>query len=111
MLQIKDHIIFKLLTIVLVITLITPTLVKFGHIFEDHTHEVCTHKSQTHLHTLDIHCEFYKFKTNNLLAISHFSYDILDTNTKSKEITSWLYNFKYNHQQLPFSLRGPPYSM
>ena len=109
--QIKNHIIFKWFTFILVLTLITPTLVKFGHVFEDHIHEVCTNNQQTHLHTLDIDCEFYKFKTSNSLTLPHFNFDVLNTNSESKTITGWLYNYKYNHKQLPFSLRGPPYLM
>ena len=105
--EIKGHIIFKTLTIVLVISLITPTLVKFTHVFENHEHEVCISKEQTHLHTLDLDCEFYKFKVNNTFTFKIASLSLLPIVNNHKVFSSQ-YQFISEYQRLSFALRGPP---
>ena len=107
MFQIKEHILFKILTIILVIALITPTLAKLGHIFESHTHEVCTIGQQSHLHTLDIDCEFYKFKTSKNFTFTVISYNLLLIKNNHIHFHSQ-YEFITEYQHLPFALRGPP---
>ncbi len=103
-----QHIIFKCLTISIVLTLLAPSVVKLGHAFEDHKHEVCVDSSTTHLHTLDLECEFYKFNISNSLLIPDFQYKIPIIDFYSSIENFGLYNFKYNHQHLYFSLRAPP---
>lgn len=105
--DIKEHIIFKTLTIVLVISLITPTLVKFAHIFESHKHEVCLGKQQAHLHTLDLDCEFYKFKINNNFTFKTHTYNLLHVGNNNIRFNSQ-YEFIADNQRLGFALRGPP---
>jgi len=39
--QIQEHILFKCITILLIVTLLTPSMVKVGHVFENHKHDVC----------------------------------------------------------------------
>ena len=104
---IKEHIIFKTLTIVLVISLITPTLVKITHVFEDHKHEVCLGEQLAHLHTLDLECEFYKFKINNTFTFKVLHYNLLSIINNHKTFNSQ-YQFISEYQRLSFALRGPP---
>jgi hypothetical protein len=104
---IKEHIIFKTLTIVLVIALITPTLVKIAHVFENHKHEVCKSKQQAHLHTLDLDCEFYKFKVNNTFTFKAVNYNLYSVVDYHKIVSSQ-YQFISDYQRLSFALRGPP---
>ncbi|MDX1277161.1 hypothetical protein [Oceanihabitans sediminis] len=104
----KSHIIFKVLTVILVITILTPSLVKFGHVFENHQHDFCVDNlEQTHLHSLDIDCEFYKFKINNPFTINTIAYDLVSIENNHKVYTSQ-YQFISDFQRLPFALRGPP---
>ena len=105
--NIKEHIIFKTLTIVLVISLITPTLVKFAHVFENHKHEVCLSKQQAHLHTLDLECEFHKFKVNNTFTFKAVNYNLFSIENNHKTYSSQ-YQFISEYQCLSFALRGPP---
>ncbi len=105
--NIKEHIIFKTLTIVLVISLITPTLVKFAHVFENHKHEVCLSKQQAHLHTLDLECEFYKFKVNNTFTFKVVNFNLLSI-VNNHKVYSSQYQFISEYQRLSFALRGPP---
>ena len=109
--RIQEHIIFKLLTITLIVTLLTPSIVKIAHVFENHKHDVCTDNlNQTHLHTLDIDCEFYKFKLNTKYHPVLNDYRIV-TEANYSKINNTLYTFLNNYQQLSFSLRGPPHLM
>ena len=103
------NILFKSFTILVVLVLVAPSLVKMGHAFEDHKHEVCIDKSSFHFHTLDLECEFYKFNISNPLLLSKFQYEIPYIDFNSSTETIGLYNFDYNHQQLYFSLRAPPH--
>lgn len=105
--NIKQHIIFKGFAILLVFAVLLPAAVKMGHIFEDHPHEVCTNKSTTHLHTLDLECEFYKFKLANQFFQTPENFYVLDFEENHKISTSQ-YVFLSPFQELHFSLRGPP---
>lgn len=104
---IKQHIAFRTATLLLVFTLILPSAVKFSHIFEHHEHEICHNEYEAHLHTLDVDCEFYKFKlTTQFYTL--FEYVELPNEVSNFKINTTLYNFLNNHRQLSFSLRGPP---
>ena len=107
--HIKQHIIFKIITLLLVVSLLIPTVVKFTHIFSHHEHEVCLGEKTTHLHELDLDCSFYKFKLNNNVTFSFFNVDLISPQEEQFEILS-LYSFLSKYQRLHFSLRGPPLS-
>lgn len=107
MIAIKKHIVFKILTFVLVASLLTPSVVKFTHIFAHHKHEVCLGEKTTHLHKFDRDCEFHKFKLNNNFTPSFFYVDIFNQQKEHLKIVS-LYYFLSQYQRLQFSLRGPP---
>lgn len=103
----RQHILFKGLTLILVLAFLLPSAVKFLHIFEHHQHEVCYGESDAHFHTLDVDCEFYKFKINtpftlpeNLTALTVYP-EINIFNTKE-------YCFLSEYQRLHFTRRGPP---
>ncbi|MCL8005963.1 hypothetical protein [Gelidibacter japonicus] len=103
----REHILFKSLTLILVLTFLLPSAVKFMHIFETHKHEVCYGESDAHFHTLDVDCEFYKFKLNipftipeNLATLIVYP-EVPIFNTKE-------YDFLSEFQRLHFTRRGPP---
>jgi len=104
---IKTHITGKFTAIILAMMMLLPTTVKIFHAFENYKHEVCTSKGTKHIHQIDHDCLFYKFHLNNPLIFSTFSFDLLNSD-KAISIIDGLYDFKYNHQQLSFSLRAPP---
>mgnify|MGYP001026550644 CR=1 FL=1 len=105
--NIKQHIAFRLFTLLLVASLFAPTASKFVHIFEHHQHILCINDHSTHIHKVDLDCEFYKFQLN-----THFL--LPDENNSAFHISHYYqiptvtYNFLNNHRQLSFSLRGPP---
>ncbi|MFV9551529.1 hypothetical protein [Algibacter sp. PT7-4] len=104
---IKEHIIFKALAILLGLTLWVPAGVKLAHVFEHHKHEVCIGEDSTHIHKVDLDCEFQKFNTAHQLYVTLYFSTLFQTSTQNRE-----YNLTYkllnNHTPLSFSLRGPP---
>ncbi|GAA3625938.1 hypothetical protein GCM10022397_09570 [Flavivirga jejuensis] len=107
--QIKQHIIFKIATLLLVATFLVPTVVKFHHIFShhDHEYEVCLGEKSTHLHEIDLDCEFYKFQLNKNFVYTSFNADLFQIPLYHKT-SSLTYNYLYNHRRLSLTLRGPP---
>lgn len=106
--RLKEHICFKILTVLLVSILIVPSVVKLNHIYAHQKHEICKGSTTTHIHKVDLDCDFHKFQINN-----HYFFS---TNLKKynpqishNKISFLTYNFFYNHRQLSFSLRGPPF--
>lgn len=110
MLQIKEHIISKVVVVLLTIVLVTPLFVKLNHLFEDHKHEVCKTPYTNHFHKLEIDCQFYDFKLNTEFNYSFASIEIPVLKKATESIKSQ-YFFLSDYQQLQFSLRGPPLSV
>jgi len=108
--QIKEHIVSKILVVVLAIVLIIPFFVKLNHVFEDHKHEVCKTPFTNHFHEYEIDCDFYNFILNTNFFQSSASIIILEVDELHKPIPSQYY-FISDYQQLHFSLRGPPLSV
>ena len=103
----RQHIAFRVLTLIIVVTLLLPSAVKLMHIFEKHQHEVCYGEANSHFHTLDIDCEFYKFKLNIPFTIPE-NVDVLITYAEILTVPTKDYSFLSEYQRLHFSLRGPP---
>ena len=103
----KEHIVFKVLTFLLVFTLLIPSAVKLAHVFEHHEHEVCVGNETTHIHKVDLDCEFQKFQLNNSFTLNDITFEIFKHSENSKAVLS-NYNFLSKYQRLHFSLRGPP---
>ena len=92
---------------ILVIALMTPTVVKFCHIFEDHIHFSCDAPYKSHYHEADVECELHKFnKTNQFHLANTLDFEI--TTFKTKVTTDSYYSHLISHRQLSFSLRAPP---
>ncbi len=105
--HIKEHIVFKALTLSLVLTLLVPSALKFIHIFEHHEHDVCLGEKTTHLHKIDLECEFHKFQLNKNFTFNFSYLELFSEKTESLQISSQ-YVFLSKYQRLHFSLRGPP---
>ena len=104
---IKKHIVFKTLTVLLVLTLLIPTGVKLAHVFDHHKHEVCQGIGTTHIHKVDLDCEFHKFSITHHYQLPEEFDELFQIvfHTRTYNLT---YKFLNNHRPLSFSLRGPP---
>ena len=87
--------------------MLTPSVVKFSHVFNHHQHEVCKGESDSHIHTLDIDCDFYKFKLNTPYTFLDVAFETIMFQDNHQVIVSQ-YDFVNDYQRLHFSLRGPP---
>ncbi|WP_243835773.1 hypothetical protein [Gelidibacter sediminis] len=103
----RQHIFFKILTLTLMLTFLLPAAVKILHVFEQHKHEVCLGEADTHIHTKDVECEFYKFKLNTPFTIPENHIATL-VSPQIEGIIPTNYAFLSEFQYLHFSLRGPP---
>ncbi|WP_229736621.1 hypothetical protein [Bizionia arctica] len=106
---IRQHIIFRILTILLVGCVLMPSAFKLAHAFShtNHQHEVCLGEKQIHLHALDVNCEFHKFQLNTAFTLPVNAYHFLVIQENHSLIHSQYY-FISEFQQLHFNLRGPP---
>ncbi|AEH02231.1 MULTISPECIES: hypothetical protein [unclassified Lacinutrix] len=106
--KIKNHIIIKCASLLLVLAVALPTVVKAFHVFESHEHVVCVDKSTTHIHATDFECEFYKFKLNNAYALVFNKITILKQEYKNKRIYSF-YKSIVSQNYFDIKQRGPPH--
>ena len=110
MTRLKDHIIFKSLIIVLSITLILPSFVKLSHSFAEHEHIVCSTPQDTHFHSYDLDCAFYKFKISTQYTLD-FEAFVLITSEFPTDSVLGNFNFLSYSKSILSTLRGPPMSI
>lgn len=105
----RKNIINLLFTILFVISLLTPSVLKISHAHTDHEDFVCHNQNKLHIHRVELDCDFEKykvqipfpFKTPNLQDIVVLSFSL-----KKKYRNQ--YSFLSKYQKLHFALRGPP---
>ncbi len=105
--NLRQHIAFKLLTVFIIVIFLTPTAVKFIHIFNHHTHKVCNDETSTHIHQVDLDCVFLKFHLSKNFTTSSFEANLF-CEKQTLHLIVLNYIFLSDFQQLHFSLRGPP---
>ncbi|MEC3907403.1 hypothetical protein VOI54_10265 [Tamlana sp. 2201CG12-4] len=103
----KKHIVFKCLVLSLIVVLLFPVAFKTLHIFAHHEHEVCSGGDITHIHKIDLDCEYSKFQLNTYYTYSPICFELPQLKTSTLKIGSQ-YHFLSKYQRLHFSLRGPP---
>lgn len=103
----KNNIGFKLITLVLALALLVPTVYKFAHIFAHHEHDICLGETSTHLHEINTDCDFYKFNLSPSYTIPSFNTELITFQEEHLAIVSQ-YQFLSKFQKLQTSLRGPP---
>ncbi len=104
---VKTHIIGKVITLLLALSILLPSGVKLLHAFSHHNHEVCHGEQTTHLHKTDFECKFYKFKVKKPFTLDELIV-ILTPKTENHQTILSAYHFISDYQRLPFPLRGPP---
>lgn len=89
-----------------IIILLLPTIVQFAHVFEEHEQTNCN-EITTHFHEHELECSICDFNLNQNYSFVIQEFQFNNFSFKNR-FTLELYNFKYYHQQLSYSLRGPP---
>jgi hypothetical protein len=106
MTQFKQHT-FSFIALVLLLAVLLPSVVKMGHVFESHKHDVCKGEKTAHVHEIDSDCEFYDFHLNSdFQLVSHrIQFETLAYNFNT---TISHYCYKNENDTSGISLRGPP---
>jgi hypothetical protein len=86
-----------------------PSAIFAIHSFSDHHHIVCNAKVEKHIHEKDLDCNLHLIEQSDSNFVT-FHYQFFNSNT-IVTIDKLKNNFLKNHQQLSFSLRGPPQSV
>lgn len=107
MIALREHIASKISIIILVAALLTPSVVKLHHLFEDHAHAVCVNPQDTHWHEVDLDCEFYKFKLNTQFSHSFVAVDLSIVENDYEPFISFEQLVR-SHSVSQYYLRGPP---
>ncbi len=91
--------VFRVLAIMLVLTVLLPSVLKLTHAFTHHKHEVCDtdNKHETHFHESDLNCDFYKFKLTKTQFFENYQ-ELLYCSWRSVPVP-W--------QNVPTRMRGP----
>lgn len=107
--KLKGHIVFKISSFVLMLSLFVPSVVSFIHdIQHEHTYLMCDNSGETHLHNEAEECNFFIFKLNTEYHSINTGHSIAMLVFPTERIYT-LYSFPYNHQNLSYSLRAPPF--
>lgn len=101
----KTYLIF-IPALLLTLIMFLPTIVQFVHVFEKHEQVDCNEVT-THIHEHKLECTTCDFNLNPTYYHAIFQFEIKKINIDKIQYFNF-YNFKYYHQQLSFSLRGPP---
>lgn len=103
----RDQTVYKIITVILVLTLLIPSVVKLSHLWTHLHHEVCNGEPETHLHTADLDCSFYNFQLSTPFTLPTITYEFFQSED-NHPIFACYYSFLSEFQQLHVSLRGPP---
>lgn len=96
-------------SILLVVAMLAPTLVKLSHALLEHQEQVCQEVGSVHVHEFEMDCDFQKFNLSPQIYPCFNEFDVSYTNTLRKETFNY-YSFLSKYQKLHFALRGPPVS-
>ena len=68
---------------------------------------ICISKTENHIHENDFKCELCHLQAKTFAILPKEIFSISEKKINFKKATN--YQFLYKHQQLSFSLRGPPF--
>ena len=103
-LQIRNSIV----SLLLVVFILAPSIVKFSHAINEHELLECKEIGKLHFHKIEMDCDFQKFNLSPLIYTplvvfpENFSVSILINRFSH-------YSFLSYYQNLHFALRGPPF--
>ncbi|TNJ44561.1 hypothetical protein KFZ70_00845 [Tamlana fucoidanivorans] len=103
----KKHMHVPLIALFFLGLLLFPTSISFYHVFQHHKHDICIGDDSTHIHQVDLDCEYNKFKIHTNYTFPKLWVAIFSKKQFPEEIISY-YFFLSKYQHLHFSLRGPP---
>lgn len=102
-----NHILLNVVSLVLVLFLFAPSIVKLKHAISEHEHFECTSIGKLHIHKVELDCDFEKFNLSPQLY-SELIEIPQPISLAQFKVYEECYTFLSKYQKLHFSLRGPP---
>ncbi len=96
-------------SLLMVVAVLAPSLIKLGHaLYEHNKEEQCIAYGTNHIHNSNLDCDFHDFTlSNKVLFNSSFTY--IPVEIPEIRYTTTIYKFIYKPQEVSFqALRGPP---
>lgn len=103
----KHKSLLSFLSIVLVIAIATPSIVKLHHAVKEHLENTCTSQGTLHFHEAELDCAFHKFHLNSHFYPEFTSF-ILYPPKDVFTTTYSTYTFLSEFQRFHFALKAPP---
>ena len=101
---------FKVLTsTVLLIIFLLPIVILGLHSFEKHEHNICCSDNVEHFCNKDFDCSDLHVLKISEPYLANINYQFFQ-NEEKNSIDNLKHSFLKSHQQLSFSLRGPPFN-
>lgn len=94
-------------SLVLMVSILMPSIIKLHHGLFDHVQEECTNAGTVHLHQVELDCDFHKHQITTSFYPSLVNY-ALPCSIPEKESSYNYYSFVSGCTLLHFSLRAPP---
>ena len=98
---------YKIVGLAIALSFFAPDTAKFIHIFSHDNHMVCEGGNTVHFHTIDIDCDFYKFKVHNQFIFTPETFEPL----VHQFYAPYFNNYKSSFYKVTLklkSLRAPP---
>jgi len=103
----KNHNFITLLSLLLIVAILSPSIVKVIHAIDNHEHFECKAIGELHIHEVELDCDFEKFNISPQQFLQpEYTVPILIVNNHKVDLAH--YSFLSKYQKLHFSLRGPP---
>ena len=103
----RAKIINKLVLVVFTGLILFPSALDVAHLFSGHQHIYCDEYADAHFHQNDLDCELFDFQKSPFPTLSLFSHTFFNPEISSA-LKTREYLFLDQHDELSFSLRGPP---
>ena len=93
--------------LLLTVLLFLPAGIQLTHTFEEHKQTICSSDVIHHFHQQDIDCELCHLQVKTYAILAKEVYSFVQKNITFNIENN--YQFLFIHQQLSYSLRGPPF--
>ena len=104
----KNRIIYRIISFLLLIVFITPIVISSFHHHEDEEHLFCDEKDVTHLHKIEIdNCDVYHYQLASVLLFQTSKIENVIIKNYLKLVVNYT-SFYKNNTYLLRLLRGPP---
>lgn len=91
----------------MILLLVLPSSIELVHAFEKHEQIICSLQEENHLHQIDYNCELCHLQIKTFATIPNELFSFIEEKINFKNTKN--YQYLFNHTELSFPLRGPPF--